>query len=285
MSMVDMAGPFLLFDLGGTKMRVALSRDGSALDEIKSVPTPARFDEGVDTLLRVARELLGPPPAVGGASTPVAVVGGIGWVLDKSRSHIFRSTKANLLDWNDKPLRGELEKRFNAPVRLENDCVLAALGEAVVGAGKGHEIVAYYTVSTGVGGARVVHGIPDSYASGFEPGKQLIDDRNLEEHVSGTAVQKKYGVHPKDLADLDKRSELAKILARGVHNAIVHWSPEMFVFGGSMMIGVNPLPLDVVEAALKSTLSFYPELPALSLAALGDDGGLHGARILASKTV
>ena len=143
----DMAGPFLLFDLGGTKMRVALSRDGSALDEVKSVPTPARFDEGVDTLLRVAREVLG-------AHTPVAVVGGIGWVLDKSRSHIFRSTKANLLDWNDKPLRGELEKRLNAPVRLENDSVLAALGEAVRGAGKGHNIVAYYTVSTGVGGAR-----------------------------------------------------------------------------------------------------------------------------------
>jgi len=278
MSMVDMAGPFLLFDLGGTKMRVALSRDGSALDEVKSVPTPARFDEGVDTLERVARELLG-------SDTPAAVVGGIGWVLDKSRSHIFRSTKANLLDWNDKPLREELQRRFNAPVSLENDSVLAALGEAVVGAGKGHHIVAYYTVSTGVGGARVVGGMPDSYASGFEPGKQLIDDRNLEEHVSGTAVQKKYGVHPKDLADLGVRSELAKILARGVHNAIVHWSPNIFVFGGSMMIGVNPLPLDVVEKTLQTTLSFYPKLPALSLAALGDDGVLHGARILASERI
>lgn len=259
-------------------MRAALSRDGSTLDEVRSTPTPPSFAEGVEGIERVARELLG-------GNTPTAVVGGIGWVLDKSRSHIFRSTKANLVDWNDKPLREELQRRFNAPVSLENDSVLAALGEAVGGAGKGHDIVAYYTVSTGVGGARVVHGAPDLYAGGFEPGKQLIDEHNLEELVSGTAVQKKFGVHPKDLADLGARSELAKILARGVHNAIVHWSPDIFVFGGSMMIGVNPLPLDVVEATLRTSLTFYPQLPVISLAALGDDGVLHGARILAPKII
>lgn len=258
-------------------MRVALSGNGSTLDEVRSTPTPPSFDEGVDTLERVARELLG-------AAAPVAVVGGIGWVLDKSRSHIFRSTKANLIDWNEKPLREELGKRFGAPVSLENDAVLAALGEAVSGAGKGHDIVAYYTVSTGVGGARVVHGRRDACAAGFEPGKQLIDGQNLEEQVSGTAVQKKFGVHPKDLADLGKRSALAQTLARGVHNAIVHWSPDIFVFGGSMMIGVNPLPINVVEETLKATLAFYPKLPAISLAALGDDAVLHGARILGSKS-
>ncbi len=273
-----MAGPFILFDLGGTNVRVGVSRDGSALDEIHAVPTPPSFDEGVEGIERVARDMLG-------GAAPRAVVGGIGWVLDRSRSHIFRSTKANLIDWNDKPLREELEKRFKAPVSLENDCVLAALGEAVAvaGAGKGHDIVAYYTVSTGVGGARIVRGKPDVYASGFEPGKQLIDDRNLEEHVSGAAVQKKFGIHPKELSDIGERSLLAKILARGVHNAIVHWSPDIFVFGGSMMIGVNPIPLDVVEETLRTTLVFYPKLPAISLAALGDEAVLHGARIVASE--
>jgi glucokinase len=49
------------------------------------------------------------------------------------------------------------------------------LGEAVFGAGKGREIVVYMTISTGVGGARIVGGKIDASAMGFEPGHQIID--------------------------------------------------------------------------------------------------------------
>ena len=271
-----MSGSFVLFDLGGTKLRIAVSHDGETLGEPKVVPTPANFNEGVETIERLGKEMLG-------GAVPAAVAGGIGWVLDTTRSHIFRSTKANFLDWNDKPLREELERRFGVSAYLENDCVLAAVGEAGVGTGKGYDIVAYYTVSTGVGGARVALGKPDAYAVGFEPGKQLIDGVHLEQLVSGAAVEKKYGISPKDLADVGERTKLGQTLARGVHNSIVHWSPHIVVFGGSMITGVNPIPLDVVEETLKTTLTFLPSLPKIAMAALGDFGILEGARIVAQS--
>ena len=58
---------------------------------------------------------------------------------------------------------------------LANDSDLDGLGEATVGAGKGFNIVAYITVSTGIGGVRIVGGKIDVSTYGFEPGHQIID--------------------------------------------------------------------------------------------------------------
>src|SRR6185436_9338463 len=54
--------------------------------------------------------------------------------------------------------QSELNKLFNCPVYLENDAALCGLGEASVGAGQGSKIMVYLTISTGVGGARIVGG-------------------------------------------------------------------------------------------------------------------------------
>src|SRR3989339_806271 len=49
----------------------------------------------------------------------------------------------------------ELEGGFGAPAVIENDAAVVGLGEARYGAGKSYEIVAYLTISTGVGGAKI----------------------------------------------------------------------------------------------------------------------------------
>src|SRR3989344_5345381 len=157
----------ILFDIGGTKMRVAASRDGRGLDEVRVEKTiPYDFEEG----MRVFESLV---TDVAGGESITHVVGGIAGALNREKTHLVNSP--NIGGWVHKPLKEVLETRFKAKVFLENDTALVGLGEAVHGAGKGFSIVAYITVSTGVGGVRVVDGAIDKNIFGFEPGHHIID--------------------------------------------------------------------------------------------------------------
>ena len=135
------------------------------------------------------------------------------------------------------------------------------------------------TVSTGVGAALIVEGRmvpPDD----FFLGHVALPGGELEELVSGTAVRKKFGIEPKDLESLDERNKLADILAAGLVPLSQKWSPDTIVLGGSMIVGVNPIPLDRGMGTL-ATLIQNP--PVIKMAELKDNGGLEGGRILAAQ--
>jgi predicted NBD/HSP70 family sugar kinase len=179
---------------------------------------------------------------------------------------------------------------MNAPVYIENDTAVVGLGEAVFGAGKFHDIVAYISVSTGVGGVRIVHKQIDVSAAGFEPGHQIIDaggglevrgepayqNRTLEAYVSGSSVEARYHKKPFEIEQPEFWEHMARILAYGLNNTIVHWSPEIVVIGGSMMKKIG-IPVDRVAAHLKGILHIYPEIPVIAKSELEDVGGLYGA--------
>lgn len=271
---------YILFDIGGTNMRIAVSRDGATFGTPKIVSTPKDFDEGMRTLKGEALLL-----ADGEKIT--ALGGGIAGALSRDRSTFLNGP--HLGGWNGKPIKKTLEDLFGAPAFIENDTAIVGLGEAVVGAGKGHSIVAYVTVSTGVGGARIVDGRIDVSAIGFEPGHQIIDadgtlckatvcglGLDLEGAVSGTAIFLRYNKKPKEITDEKFWDEMARVLAFGLNNTIVHWSPDIVVIGGSMMNQIG-IPVDRVRAHLKGILRIYPELPLIEHSALADVGGLHGA--------
>jgi predicted NBD/HSP70 family sugar kinase len=48
---------FVLFDIGGTKTRVAVSEDLKTFTAHKSFKTPKKFEEGVEAIAVTAREL------------------------------------------------------------------------------------------------------------------------------------------------------------------------------------------------------------------------------------
>jgi predicted NBD/HSP70 family sugar kinase len=76
---------------------------------------------------------------------------------------------------------------------------------------------------------------------------------------------------------LDK---MAEILAYGVNNAIVHWSPDVVVIGGSMMKKIG-IKIPRVEFHLKKIMRAFPNnIPKIKKAALADFGGLYGALAL-----
>lgn len=271
----------LLLDIGKTKTRVAVSKNLQKFEEPRIIDTSASFDDGLELLKSVSSEL-------SAGEKIEAVVGGIGEPLDERKTTIARATSnLHLKDWVGKPLKDELEKSFMAPVFLENDCVLVGLGEAVYGAGKGYGIVAYITISTGVGGARIVNGRPDESAMGFEPGHQIIDFNgsfcisckapgHLEVYISGAAFEERYGKKPYEVLDEKIWDEAARILACGLNNTIVHWSPDIVVLGGSMMKKIG-IPIERVRFHLANVLKIFPKLPVVEKAVLGDIGGLYGA--------
>lgn len=256
----------ILFDIGATKTRIAFTENEEIFEEPKVFETPQNYEEGLKKFTEISKELSKGreiKKIVGGMSRSIP-----GWTVEKFRE--------------------DLVKNFGVILSVENDAAIVGLGEANWGAGRGFNIVAYITVSTGVGGARIVGGKIDDRAIGFEPGKQIIDadtgpdasveaSKTLEDMISGKALEKKTGKHPKDITDPAVWEEHAKMLAIGVNNIIVEWSPDCIVLGGSMITGNPSIPLDKTENYLREILKIFPQIPPIKKAELGDFGGLYGA--------
>ena len=256
----------IVFDIGGTNMRVA-SAEGTTLGEIRKVPTSKGPDEGIAEFVTLAKEL-----SKGAVIHTIAgcVAGNVsnGGVISDAR---------NLGAWQGMNIKHALSTALGAPVFVFNDAALAGVGEAHIGAGRGSRIVVYITVSTGVGGARIVEGQID-ISGGV--GHTSVRGTNLEDLVSGTAVKKKFGIEPKELVSIDERTILADVLAEGLVEITKKWTPDTIVLGGSMIVGVNPIPIDRVQ---KTLASLIPDPPNVKMAELKDNGGLIGAAILAAQ--
>lgn len=255
----------ILFDIGATKTRIAYSTDGEIFETPRVYSTPKNYEEGFSLFRQNAQELAG-------GREIKQIVGGM------SRSV-----------WgNDAPerFRNDLSRDLGAVVSLENDAAVVGLGEAAWGAGRGFKIVAYITVSTGVGGARIVDGEIDEHAVNFEPGKQIMDldsQATLESLISGKALEARTGKAPKDISEPAIWDDLAMKLAVGLNNIIVEWSPDCVVLGGSMITGEPAIPMDRAVARLKEILKIFPKLPDIKKAELGDFGGLYGALALVNS--
>lgn len=257
-------------------MRVAASNDGSRLDRVRTVETPETFEAGMERFREVARQLADGKKIFG-------IAGGVAGPLDRKRGRILDVPQ--MPGWRQKDIRPELEEMFGCAAYVENDAIVGALGEAVYGSGKGYGIVVYITVSTGLGGARVVDGKVDAHSMGFEPGHQFIDVTRsiggdasgrgtLIDYVSGMGIERWKGKKPEEIADKKFWDLEARLLAYGLNNTIVHWSPDTMVIGGSLM---KKISLVAVREYLKEYLTIFGRVPILKKAKLGDHLGLYGA--------
>lgn len=268
----------LCLDIGGTKIRVALSSDGQSLTTTKIIPTANNYNQDLTSIKQVVNELRN-------GQKINKVVCGIAGPLNKEKTHLVKSP--HLSGWINKPFKKDLETIFNAYVHLENDTVLGGLGEANLGAGKDHKIVAYIAIGTGVGGSRIVDRKLDSNSLGFEPGHQIIiPDGNdcacggkghLESYIGGQYLEKYYQKRAEDIKDEKVWDQVTKYLSIGLTNTIVHWSPDIVILGGSVS---QSIPLDTVKNYLRQYLTIFPQSPIIKKASLGDNAGLYGALVL-----
>jgi len=270
---------YLFFDIGATKIRAAFSESGKDFSSPKIIQTPEDFDEGMMSIKKLGDE-------VSKGKNIKIVVLGVPGSLDKDKTQMLISP--NLSSWAGKPMSKKISDLFNgAEVFMENDTALVGLGEAAYGAGEDSKIVVYITVSTGVGGVRIVDKKIDANTWGFEPGQQIInmeeascldcDKRGvLEEYIGGNSITKRHGQKPEEIHDEKVWDEVSKVVAYGVNNAIVFWSPDVVVLGGSMF-GSPGISIEKVRSHLSNVLKIFPEYSIIKKASLKDIGGLYGA--------
>lgn len=277
---------YVLFDIGGTKTRVAVSEDLKTFSEPIKFKTPKTAKEGVEEIVKAVQELT--------KEEIRGMAGGIRGHVSADKTELLHDSK--LTGWIEEPFVADLEKKLRTKVYLENDSAVVGLGEAVYGAGEGHEIVVYHTVSTGVGGAKIENGQIDSYAEGFEPGHQILDidhtilgdgvDPTLENLVSGDAVEERMGMKPYEIPQADALwDQLALYLAHGLRNTILYWSPDIIVLGGSMIVGDPRIFLEDIIKHTNAVLGDTAPCPLIVDAKLGDNGGLFGAMALLEQNV
>jgi glucokinase len=161
----------LALDFGGTKHTAAViargERDWRAHRRVFSpAGADARYD--IETMQSLARELLA-------GERPAAIGVSFGGPVDATTGTVRLSH--HVPGWENTPLRALLEAGFEAPVSVDNDANVAALGEHRFGAGQGCKDLLYITVSTGVGGGWVLNGQPWRGAEGMagEIGHVVVD--------------------------------------------------------------------------------------------------------------
>ena len=160
-----MSDAFIGVDIGGTKVAVAVLRDGE-LGRHGTRPTDASdADSLIDEICALVESV---------RDDDVRAVGvGVPSVIDYDAGRIRTSVNVPLADL---PLRSLLSDRIGLPVFLDNDATVAALAEACSDAEIEVENLVMFTVGTGVGGGIIIGGRPYRGASGAaaELGHMLI---------------------------------------------------------------------------------------------------------------
>lgn len=274
---------YLVFDIGGTKTRIGISKDGKTIEKTTFLQT------NTNDYKAALKEFHTAALSLTEGALIKAVAGGLPGTLDREHGSIIAAP--NLPDWAGKAFQQDLERLFHAPAAIENDTAIIGLGEAAFGAGANKRIVVYMTISTGVGGCRIVDNTVDTNAFGFEPGHQIVDINgpkcacgvkgHLEAIIGGASLQKQYKKSPENITDPKVWNMVARCLAVGINNIMMFWSPDCIVLGGSLM---KTLDLETVRSYTKEIVTIYPDIPEIVLPTLGEQGGLLGGlSLIASK--
>jgi glucokinase-like ROK family protein len=150
------AGHLLVADLGATSIDVAVTDlDGRILGhrdepaDVSAGPEPSlqRIEELFDQLTDATRDLPGPLWGIGiGVPGPVEFRSG-------------RPVSPPIMPgWDGYPVRERFAKRYGAPVWVDNDVNILALGEWRSGIAVGHDNVVVVKVGTGIGAGIISNG-------------------------------------------------------------------------------------------------------------------------------
>src|SRR5438105_13399421 len=142
-------------DLGGTNMRIAaVDESGKQLELITTSTEVKRGRDLVvadicDAIRALRKKFDGRGQFAG---TGIGVPG----IIDMASGTVLQSP--NLPDWANYPVRGEIQRRLDSQVILENDANVAALGEKWMGARRDAESMCMFTLGTGRGAGIVLDG-------------------------------------------------------------------------------------------------------------------------------
>jgi glucokinase len=181
---------FLGIEIGGTKLQLGVGRgDGSTLVALERLAVkPGNGAEGIrQQIAEAARPLI--------ARHGIQAIGfGFGGPVDAARGRTIISHQVE--GWRDFPLADWCRETLGLPALVANDSDSAGLAEARFGGGRGHRIVFYSNVGSGIGGALVIDGrlYPGSHGVASElghlrPGLECADaQQTVESLASGWGI-------------------------------------------------------------------------------------------------
>lgn len=296
-------------DLGGTNLRTALlSVDGDILDKRKEYThaadgwkkVVARLVDNINQLRQIAEQR--------GLHVMAVGVGAPG-VIKMDTGVVVKSP--NFPDWNNLPLRDELEKTLRIPVVIENDANAAALGEQWRGAGCGIDSMILLTLGTGVGGGIVLNNKIWQGADGMagEIGHMtLIPDGRpcgcgntgcLEMYASARGIVQSYreasgtsaaarasevtsemvyrSARSGDAVALRVMKDMGRLLGIGIASLINIFNPQMIVLGGGVKDAWDLFIGATHEEIMRRAFQVPAERTRIVPSLLGDDAGMIGA--------
>lgn len=287
-------GIVLAADVGGTQMRAALvDADGRVLLR-RTASTPAQSD-----VPGALVDLIADVGATPGHGTLTHAVVGLPGAVDYEEGRLLSAP--NLPQpWPESLSAAQLSDHLGVPVSVANDADMAAVGEAAFGAGAGIDgIIAYLTVSTGIGAGVVDRGhLVHGRHSFGEFGHSVVDWRawreglpgTLEELASGSGLARQ--AREAGLGEMNAQAVLESALnddvtarslwedavaacAAGVCNLVMAFAPRAVIIGGG--IGRRPEFFGPLREVVLDRKEHRPTELSILVSALGDDAGLAGA--------
>ena len=296
-------------DLGGTNLRTALlSVDGDILDKRKE-PTHAA-DGWKKVVGRLVNNINQQRAIAEQRGMHVMAVGvGAPGIIQMDKGIVVKSP--NFPDWNNLPLRDELEKVLHVPVVIENDANAAALGEQWRGAGCGIDSMILLTLGTGVGGGIVLNNkiwqgadgmagevghitlIPDGrpcgcgntgclemYASARGIVQSYREASGMTEAAQASSVTSEMVYQTARNGDpvaLHVMKEMGRLLGIGIANLINIFNPQMIVLGGGVKDAWDLFIGATHEEIMRRAFQVPAERTKIVPSLLGDDAGMIGA--------
>ncbi|MBZ9977438.1 ROK family protein [Mesorhizobium sp. BR-1-1-10] len=277
-------------DIGGTNLRAArISGTGEILERLSEKSAPDA-ELVLGRIADMARLLDTPDVAAIGVGVPGRV--------DVRRGAVLSGGYVNLASV---ALAQRLESMTGKPVVVDNDCNMALAAEMALGAGRGHDNIAMFTIGTGIGGAVVQNRrIMRGRAAAGQLGHITVDVNGelcacgrrgcVETTSSGTALGRHIGragfgpevsvdqFFARDAAgDIQARGILeawARPLRAAIDTTVAVFDPDLVLLGGGL------------GRAAHRALGHAPALAPwyqcpVAPAQLGDDAGVIGAGLQA----
>ena len=276
----------LAVDIGGTKFAVALF-EGDKMIRRESRPTDR---EGArDWMLQ---QVVGIARAWKREASFECCGIGFGGPVDFGDQRVAFST--HIGGWNDFKLTSFLADALGVPAIMDNDANAGALGEAVYGAGRGHDPLFCMTLSTGIGGGIYTGGKIWRGADGWagEIGHVAIRPDGpeclckargcFERLCCGLWLERDHGKPAKELLrDPNFVDRYVVDLALGLKACIMLMNPSRIVIGGGISNAGDAL-FGPLRAELDRQITDWSGARVdVAPAALGNDSVLYGALALA----
>lgn len=211
-------------DLGGTNLRVGtVSRYGELL-EFANRPIDASLDgQGIVAEIVDLTQQLELSAQAGGVGVAFA-----GAVLPDGE---IRADLTNLPNLAGYPLQSEISRALCLPCRMDNDAILALLGECRFGSGQGYNDVLLLTLGTGIGGGLLLNGKlrRGSHGIGCEVGMlpfpypDLNHLKPVELIASPKSIMQRLGDPAGDLYERARRGDVEAALALVEMHELLGW--------------------------------------------------------------